>query len=71
MAFSVCDILIYLQGFCFCFLGGGVERVCLFVSIFVGLLFVLDRVSLCSHVCPGSSVDQANVELRDQSASSS
>ena len=34
--------------------------------------FFLDKVSLCSPVCPGThSVDQAGLELRDVSASTS
>jgi hypothetical protein len=42
---------------------------CLFVCLFVFLVF-LDRVSLCSPGCPGThSVDQAGLELRNLPAS--
>jgi hypothetical protein len=45
--------------------------VCLFVCLFVFMVF-RDRVSLCSPGCPGThSVDQAGLELRNLPASAS
>jgi hypothetical protein len=40
---------------------------------FLGLVLVFqDRVSLCTHVCPGThSIDQAGLELRNLPASAS
>jgi hypothetical protein len=69
---SLCDVLIYLQGFGFCFefwFWGFLFVVCLFVLfcfvLFCFALLVWDRVSLYSPGYRGTpSVDQADVELR-------